>query len=85
VGVAAWGDETCDGSKPDVFSDVSKGLGFIDYAARCVEGTNTDLFGMVGNERWAKRQYCNNKKEIENIRESVGYLYNILFKRWKEL
>ena len=40
---------------------------------------------MVGNERWAKRQYCNNKKDIENIRELVGYTNDMLFNSWIEL
>ena len=58
-----------------MFADVSQGLGFIDWATRCVEGQDVSYFGMVGNKRWAKRQYCNNEKEIENIRNKVGFPY----------
>ena len=71
VGITSWGDNDCHGNKPDVFGDVSKALGFIDWASKCVEGMNTDFFGLQGYERWAKRQYCNNMNEIENIKTAV--------------
>ena len=71
VGVVAWGEKGCSGNKPDVFSDVSKALGFIDWATKCVEGQDVDLFGLSYFNRWAKRQYCINKNNIDDIKTQV--------------
>ena len=68
----AWGEKGCSGKKPDVFSDVSTALGFIDWATKCVEGQDVDLFGLSYFKRWAKRQYCINKGYIEDIKTQVN-------------
>ena len=68
----AWGEKGCSGKKPDVFSDVSTALGFIDWATKCVEGQDVDLFGLSYFKRWAKRQYCINKGYIEDIKIQVN-------------
>ena len=74
VGITAWGDQECSGTKADVFADISKALGFIDWATKCLDGPNTNYFGLIGHERWAKRQYCQNKDRIEMIKDKVSYL-----------
>ena len=73
VGITAWGDQECSGTKADVFADISKALGFIDWATKCLDGPNTNYFGLKGHERWAKRQYCQNKDRIEIIKNKVSY------------
>ena len=73
VGITAWGDQECSGTKADVFADISKALGFIDWATKCLDGPNTNYFGLKGYERWAKRQYCQNKDRIEIIKKLVSY------------
>ena len=75
VGITAWGDQECNGNRADVFADVSKALGFIDWATKCLDGPNTNYFGLKGHERWAKRQYCQNKDRIEIIKNKVSYLF----------
>ena len=55
-----------------MFSDVSTALGFIDWATKCVEGQDVDLFGLSYFKRWAKRQYCINKGYIGDIRTQVN-------------
>ena len=71
-GVTAWGDKACAGEKPDAFADVSSGLGFIDWATKCVEGQDVDYFGLSGFKRWAKRQFCLNKERITEIKADVS-------------
>lgn len=71
VGIVAWGAKGCDGTKPDAFADVSAGLGFIDWATKCVEGQDTDYYGLIGFQRWAKRQYCMKKKRIADIKSQL--------------
>ena len=46
VGITAWGDQECNGNRADVFADVSKALGFIDWATKCLDGPNTNYFGL---------------------------------------
>ena len=75
VGITAWGDQECSGTKADVFADISKALGFIDWATKCLDGPNTNYFGLKGHERWAKRQYCQNKDRIEMIKNKVSYFF----------
>ena len=76
-GITAWGEQNCKGETPDVFADVSKALGFIDWASRCVDGMNVDHFGLVGYERWAKRQYCKYQDQIKDIKTLVNSLFSI--------
>ena len=70
----SWGGPTCNGNHPDVFADVSKAVGFIDWATRCVEGQDVDhyKFGQKYT-RWAKRQYCKRKDEIKIRKQKVNY------------
>ena len=70
----SWGGPTCNGNHPDVFADVSKAVGFIDWATRCVEGQDVDhyKFGQKYT-RWAKRQYCQRKDEIKIRKQKVNY------------
>ena len=72
-GIVAWGEKGCSGNKPDVFSDVTKALGFIDWATKCVEGQDVDMFGLSYFNRWAKRQFCINKGYIEDIKTQVSF------------
>ena len=60
-----------------MFGDVSKALGFIDWATKCVEGITADFYGLVGYQRWAKRQYCNNNEEIQDIKDQVFSMLHV--------
>ena len=57
-----------------MFGDVSKAVGFIDWATKCVEGPDSDLFGLSGFKRWAKRQYCKNSENIKEIKAQVNVM-----------
>ena len=71
----AWGGPTCNGNHPDVFADVSKAVGFIDWATRCVEGQDVDHYKFGQRYiRWAKRQYCKRKDEIKIRKQKVNYV-----------
>ena len=84
-GIVAWGEKGCSGNKPDVFSDVTKALGFIDWATKCVEGQDVDLFGLSYFNRWAKRQFCINKGYIEDIKTQVSlHDFNKTLICWKQ-
>ena len=72
MGITAWGEAECKGNKPDVFADVSKALGFIDWATKCVDGPDTNLFELMGYEGWAKRQYCKYQDQIKDIKTLVN-------------
>ena len=77
----AWGGPTCNGNHPDVFADVSKAVGFIDWATRCVEGQDVDHYKFGQRYiRWAKRQYCKRKDEIKIRKQKVNYVFlNVKF------
>ena len=73
VGTAAWGDKTCQGNQSDVFADVSKALGFIEWAIKCDKGQDVDLYEKFTFGRWAKRQYCKKVAQIRGINNMVCY------------
>jgi len=71
TGVIAWGVE-CGLPVPGVYANVSKALCFIDYATKCVKGQDADYYGLHGCRRWAKREYCELKNEIDKYKDLMG-------------
>ena len=72
TGIIAWGVDCGINGVPGVYANVTDGLCFIDYATKCVLGDDVDLYGLHGCKRWAKRQYCELKFELETIEELVS-------------
>ena len=65
---------------PGVYANVTEGLCFIDWATKCVLGQNADLYGMQNLcHRWAKRQYCELKEELEILDTLVKPKTNVTF------
>lgn len=63
TGIVAWGIG-CGEEIPGVYAKVSEALGFIDWATKCEHGQDADYYGYTGYQRWAKKQYCDYKKEL---------------------
>ena len=73
VGIVSWGIG-CFTTIPGVYADVSGASCFIDWASRCVDGTNVDNFGLRSgcNEDWAKLTYCDHKSKIDDLEDEVS-------------
>ena len=63
AGIVAWG-LGCGSETPGVYADVTKALRFIDWATKCVEGSDVDYYGFGYDGRWAKHEYCGYKDKI---------------------
>merc|ERR1712088_1290362 len=63
AGIVAWG-LGCGSETPGVYADVTKALRFIDWATKCVEGSDADYYGFGFDGRWAKHEYCGYKDKI---------------------
>jgi len=70
AGIVAWG-LGCGSETPGVYADVTKALHFIDWATKCVDGTNSDYYGFGFDNKWAKREYCEYKETIEQYKQEV--------------
>ena len=72
VGIVSWGIG-CYTTIPGVYADVAKATCFIDWASRCVDGTEVDNFGTSSSctEDWAKLTYCDHKARIEFLLDEV--------------
>jgi len=68
VGIVSWGIG-CYTTIPGVYADVSKANCFIDWASRCVDGTDADHFGMQSGctDDWGKASYCDQKNRIDEL------------------
>jgi len=67
AGIIALGIE-CGTEIPGVYANVSKALCFIDWATKCTDGPEADYYGYEGCIGWAKREYCQYKDELEQLR-----------------
>jgi len=67
TGIIAWGVECGIDGVPGVYANVTEGLCFIDWATRCHYGDNDYDYGIRGCQKWAKRQYCETKNEVETL------------------
>ena len=56
-----------------MYADVGKATCFIDWAARCVDGTAIDNFGTSNGcaQDWAKTTYCDYKARINYLESEV--------------
>ena len=72
VGIVSWGIG-CYTTIPGVYADVSKASCFIDWASRCVDGTDADHFGMQSGctDDWGKSSYCDQKTRIDELEAKV--------------
>ena len=70
VGIVAWG-LGCGEETPGVYADVSKALRFIDWATKCIDGTDRDYYGFGFGDRWAKHEYCEYKEKIDDYEKDV--------------
>jgi len=70
AGIVAWG-LGCGSDTPGVYADVTKALGFIDWATKCVDGSQADYYGFGFGSRWGKRQYCKYKEELNDNEEDL--------------
>ena len=61
---------------PGVYADVGKATCFIDWAARCVDGTDIDNFGTSNGcaRDWAKTTYCDYKARIDYLESEVSLI-----------
>jgi len=89
-GIIAWGLGCGTEGIPGVYADVREGLGFIDYATKCAIGEGTDYYGLSGNLKWGKRQYCELKNELETVQAQVETETNLrakgkLFRKAREI
>ena len=59
---------------PGVYADVGKATCFIDWAARCVDGTDIDNFGTSNGcaQDWAQTTYCDYKARIKYLESEVS-------------
>merc|ERR1712038_560078 len=71
VGIVAWG-LGCGEETPGVYADVSKALRFIDWATKCIDGTDRDYYGFGFGDRWAKHEYCEYKEKIDDYENDVA-------------
>ncbi len=67
TGIIAWGVECGINEVPGVYANVTEGLCFIDAATKCVLGQDADYYGLQGCRKWAKRQFCQLKDELETL------------------
>ena len=58
---------------PGVYADVAKATCFIDWASKCVDGSNVDHFGFSSSctEDWAKLTYCDYRARIQDLENEV--------------
>ena len=61
---------------PGVYADVGKAACFIDWAARCVDGTDVDNFGTSNGcaKDWAQTTYCDYKARINYLESEVSLI-----------
>jgi len=71
AGIVAWG-LGCGENTPGVYADVTQALRFIDWATKCVDGNGVDYYGFGFADRWAKKQYCEYKEEIEDNKQGIA-------------
>merc|ERR1712226_1719986 len=68
--IVAWG-LGCGEQTPGVYADVTKSLRFIDWATKCIDGTDKDYYGFGFGDRWAKHEYCEYKEKINDYESDV--------------
>ena len=80
VGIVSWGIG-CFTELPGVYADVAKAACFIDWASRCVDGSDLDPLGLSSSctGDWAKLTYCDYKAKIQYLENQVicYYYYRI--------
>jgi len=70
VGIVAWG-LGCGEETPGVYADVTKALRFIDWATKCIDGTDKDYYGFGYGGRWAKHEYCEYTEKLNDYKKDV--------------
>merc|ERR1712014_145189 len=70
VGIVAWG-LGCGEETPGVYADVTKALRFIDWATKCIDGTDKDYYGFGYGGRWVKHEYCEYTEKLNDYKKDV--------------
>jgi secreted trypsin-like serine protease len=70
AGIVAWG-LGCGSETPGVYADVTLALRFIDWATKCVDGSEVDYYGFGFDDRWAKKTYCGYNETIEEYKQNI--------------